>query len=97
VFFKLFLHWSANVRAIFHHLLFIRIYHESSRPLSQLDFKDQDIYRSNPEYVGVCISSERRSSRATANSSSSSKTRRSLSTGFAARRSTTTRRRPSRR
>ncbi len=48
VFFKLFLHWSGNVRAIFHHLLFIRIYHESSRPLQQLDLKDQDMYRSNP-------------------------------------------------
>ena len=41
VFFKLFLHWSANVRTIFHHLLFIRIYHESSKPIGQMDFKDQ--------------------------------------------------------
>ena len=27
VFFKLFLHWSKNVRNIFHHLLTLRIYH----------------------------------------------------------------------
>lgn len=41
VFFKLFLHWSGNVRAIFHHLVFIRIYHEASRPLGQVDLRDQ--------------------------------------------------------
>jgi hypothetical protein len=41
VFFKIFLHWSPNVRAIFHHLFFIRIYHEASRPITQLDPKDQ--------------------------------------------------------
>jgi hypothetical protein len=60
VFFKLFLHWSGNVRTIFHHLLFIRIYHEASRPLSQLDLKDQEVYKSNPEYVSLSPLSEQR-------------------------------------
>jgi len=55
VFFKLFLHWSHNVRTIFHHLFFIRIYHEASKPFDQLDPKEQDIYRYNPQFVNFLI------------------------------------------
>ena len=51
VFFRLFLHWSLNVRTIFHHLLFIRIFHEASKPLEHLDSKEQEVYRFNQQYV----------------------------------------------
>jgi hypothetical protein len=36
LFFRLFLHWSKNVRAIFQHLLYIRIF-----KLSDVNAKDQ--------------------------------------------------------
>lgn len=67
VFFKVFLHWSLNVRTIFHHLLFIRIYHEASKPIAQLDAKDQQIYSSNPDYVPIFRISVRKLSQDIAN------------------------------
>ena len=38
-FFKLFLHWSWNVRTVFHHFLLFRVYHLHQRNISQVDPK----------------------------------------------------------
>jgi hypothetical protein len=41
IFFKLFLHWSYNVRVIFHHVLVVRIYKFFSKELKDISL-DQD-------------------------------------------------------
>ncbi len=36
IFFKLFLHWSWNVRQVFHHLLIYRFYHQHRKASTHL-------------------------------------------------------------
>jgi len=47
IFFKLFLHWSWNVRQVFHHFLLYRLYHQhrtSWTHLENLEYKSFDIF-----------------------------------------------------
>jgi len=46
------------VRSIFHHLFFIRIYHEASKPIDKLNIKEREIFRNNPEYVIMFLPSK---------------------------------------
>jgi hypothetical protein len=48
VFFQLFLHWCANVRTLFHHILLARLYHQASLPLARFTPQEQQLNRAHP-------------------------------------------------
>jgi hypothetical protein len=53
-FFKLFFHWSLNVRNVFHHLLIYRIQHELNNLLLKNSETNND-YKIQCDYVNIAL------------------------------------------